>query len=241
MEPRLPALPTPDLRRKFYGESTTDDIIRKLLLTRDIARRNSEVASEQAETQFNKSAQPHAFLPDQLVLLDEHSFLAKNQKLAPKWSGPHKILQLKGDCNVEILLRHNNKKLITHVNRLKPYFVQSPSAVSSPDFFPAQKDATPPPVAQQKKSQLENFYPYQDEILEEVIHTDPSPSTRATPSLPRRRTISSSSSVHGDQEVTRSDPSPSHQLTYADVANRPRQRLSSSSSRSSIPPDNVAS
>jgi hypothetical protein len=184
MEPRLPALPTPDLRRKFYGESTTDDLIRKLLLTRDIARRNSEVASEQAEKQFNKSAQPHAFLPEQLMLLDEHSFLAKNQKLAPKWSGPHKILRLKGDCNVEILLRHNNKKLITHVNHLKPYFVQSPSTVSSPDFFPAQKDATPPPVAQQTKPQLENFYPYEDEILEEVIHSDPSPSTRATQNLP---------------------------------------------------------
>jgi hypothetical protein len=114
------------------------------------------------------------------VLLDEHSFLAKNQKLAPKWSGPHKILRLKGDCNVEMLLQHNNKKLITHLNRLKPYFVQSPSAVSSPDFFPAQKDATPPPVTQRNNAQTENFSPYDDEILEEVIHTDPSPPTRIT-------------------------------------------------------------
>ncbi len=78
MEPRLPTLPTPDLRQKFYGESTTDDLIQKLLLTRDIARRNSEVASEETERQFNKKAEPHAFLPDQLVLLDEHSFLTKN-------------------------------------------------------------------------------------------------------------------------------------------------------------------
>jgi hypothetical protein len=80
MEPRLPALPAPNLRQKFYGVSTTDDLIRKLLLTRDIARRNSEVASDKAEKQFNKKAKPHSFLPDQLVLLDEHSFLAKNQK-----------------------------------------------------------------------------------------------------------------------------------------------------------------
>jgi hypothetical protein len=230
MEPRLPALPTPDLRRKFYGESTTDDLIRKLLLTRDIARRNSEIASEETEKHFNKSAQPHSFLPDQLVLLDEHSFLAKNQKLAPKWSGPHKILRLKGDCNVEILLRHNNKKLITHVNRLKPYFVQSPSAVSSPDFFPAQKVATPPPVQKQNDVQLENFYPYDDEIFEEVTHTDPSPAVRAAPSLPRRRTASTSSSVYDYPEVNRPHPSPSPQLTYADVANRPRSRFSSSSS-----------
>jgi hypothetical protein len=130
MEPRLPTLPTPDLRQKFYGESTTDDLIRKLLLTRDIARRNSEVASEETKRQFNKKAEPHAFLPDQLVLLDEHSFLAKNQKLAQKWSGPHKILRLKGECNVELLLRHNNKKLIAHVNRLKPYFVPKNAATS---------------------------------------------------------------------------------------------------------------
>jgi hypothetical protein len=212
IEPRLPALPTPDLRRKFYGESTTDDLIRKLLLTRDIARRNSEVASEEAEKQFNKSAQPHAFLPDQLVLLDEHSFLAKNQKLAPKWSGPHKILRLKGDCNVEILLRRNNKKLITHVNRLKPYFVQSPSAVSSPDFFPAQKDATPPPVQQQNEAQGENVYTYEDEILEEVTRTDPSPPNRITGNL-RPQTSSSSSSINDNLEVNHSDPSPPNRST----------------------------
>ncbi len=233
-------MPTPDLRRNFYGESTTDDLICKLLLTRDIARRNSEVASDEAEKQFNKTAQPHGFLPDQLVLLDEHSFLAKNQKLAPKWSGPHKILRLKGDCNIELLLRHNNKKLITHVNRLKPYFVQSPAAVSSPDFFPAQKEATPPPVPQQKETEFENFFPYQDEILKEVIYTDPSPPTQNF----RHRTTSSSSSVYGDMEVTRTDPSPSHQLTYADVVTHPRQRLSSTSSassRSSLPSDGVAS
>ncbi len=104
MGPRLPALPAPDLQQKLYWESTTDDLIHKLLLTRDIARRNNEVASDEAERQFNKRAEPHSFLPDQLMLLDEHSFLAKNQKLAPKWSGPHKILRLKGDCNVELLL-----------------------------------------------------------------------------------------------------------------------------------------
>ncbi len=57
--------------------------------------------------------------------------------------------------------------------------------------------------------------------------------------------MSSLSSDYGDlPEVTRTDPSPSHQLTYADVVNRPRQRLSLSSSASthlSLPSDGVAS
>jgi hypothetical protein len=102
MVPQLPALPAPDLWRKFYVESTTYNLIQKRLITRDIARRNSEVAYEEPEKQFIKKAKPHAFLPDQLVLLDEHSFLAKNQKLAAKWSGPHKILRLKAECNVKL-------------------------------------------------------------------------------------------------------------------------------------------
>jgi hypothetical protein len=67
---------------------------------------------------------PITFPPQQLVLLDKHSFLGKNQKLAPKWSGPHKILHLKGDCNIKIQLKHNNQKTL-HANRFKPYFVAS--------------------------------------------------------------------------------------------------------------------
>ncbi len=158
---------------------------------------------------------------------------------------PYKILRLKGECNAELLLRHNNKKLITHMNRLKPFFVQSPAAVSSPDFFPAQKDATPP-VQTQKETELKNFFPYDDKIFEEVNSTDPSPPTQRflRQNSCRHPTPSSLSSVYDDMlEVTCTDPSPSHQLTYADVVHHPRQRLSSSSSSSiclSIPSDGVA-
>jgi hypothetical protein len=37
IEPRMPDFPGPELRRKFYGESSTDDLIRRLLLARDVA------------------------------------------------------------------------------------------------------------------------------------------------------------------------------------------------------------
>jgi hypothetical protein len=92
MEPRLPTLPLPDIRQKFYGESSTDDLIRKLLFARNVAHQNNKDAPDAARQQFDSTAAAHKFLPEQLVLLDEHSFLGKNQKLAPKWSGPHKIL-----------------------------------------------------------------------------------------------------------------------------------------------------
>jgi hypothetical protein len=48
--------------------------------------------------------------------LDEHSFLGKNQKLASKWTGPHKILSLKGEANVEIQLKHNGRNSVVHGN-----------------------------------------------------------------------------------------------------------------------------
>ncbi len=149
---------------------------------------------------------------------------------------------------MELLLRHNNKKLITHVNRLKPYFVQSPAAVSSPDFFSAQKDATPPPPVQtQRETEFKKIFPYEDKILEEVNSTDPSPPVQRFPRQTSHRQLaqSSLSSVYGDMpEVTYTDPSPSHQLTFADVVNCPRQRLSLSSLAStcfSLPSDVVAS
>jgi hypothetical protein len=154
---------------------------------------------------------------------------------------------LKGECNVELLLQHNNKKLITHVNQLKPYFVQKPAAVSSPDFFPPEKVATPPPTVEQQNNDKEDFiedkfFPYK----QEVIRTDPSNfrTTRATRQHPHHCTFSSSSSVYGDSpEVSVSDPSPAGQPTYAQVTTRPRKRLSSSSSMAlhhSLPSNSIA-
>ncbi len=144
IEPHLLALPTPDVRQKFYGESSTDDLIRKLLFARNVARQNNEDASEAARQQFDSTAAAHKFLPQQLVLLDEHSFLGKNQKLVPKWSGPHKILRLKGDCNVELQLKHNNRKTVVHANRLKPYFVASKNLAVCPDFIEGQQPQPQP-------------------------------------------------------------------------------------------------
>ena len=82
MEPRHPSLPTPDIRRKFYGKLSNDKLMLRLLTARDVARRNNEDATETSQTHVNKQASPHSFSLGQLVLLDEHSFLGKNAKLA---------------------------------------------------------------------------------------------------------------------------------------------------------------
>jgi hypothetical protein len=48
MELQLPNLPIPDLHCKFYGESTSDDIIFKLIAAHGIARCNTEDTSDDA-------------------------------------------------------------------------------------------------------------------------------------------------------------------------------------------------
>jgi hypothetical protein len=153
-----------------------------------------------ARTQYDLKAAPHTFLPQQLVLLDEHSFLHKNQKLAPKWSGPHKIIRLKGDANIEIQLRHNNRKTVVHTNRLKPYFVAFPNTAFHPDNLPnsqpsaaqsSPNNVNPPPHYDYNHSQhalLPNF----------LVVTDTAPSPAVNQPLqqisPRRRARNSSTS-----------------------------------------------
>ncbi len=172
MEPRLPSLPTPHLRRKFYGESTSDDIIQKLLIARNVAHQNNEDSNDQARLQFDAKAAPHKFLPNQLVLLDEHSFLGKNQKLAPKWSGPHKI---------EIQLKHNNSKTFVYANCLKPYFVTTKNSATFPDVTTEKvtaPDPSPQPIDDQNFPDPENFSPPEPLLFPtyaEVTATHPSP------------------------------------------------------------------
>ena len=65
-------------------------------------------------------------------------------------------------------------------------------------------------MQQQNEAQGENVYPYEDEILEEVTRTDPSPPNRITGNL---RPQTSSSSINDNLEVNRSDPSPPNRST----------------------------
>ena len=104
-----------------YNYDTANDLMSRLQLARRIASQNMQQAMDKAKEYYDKKVKTYIFEPNQQVLLDEHYFLNKNQKLANKYSGPHIITKLKGDCNVELLL-DNGKYAIVHVNRLKPYF-----------------------------------------------------------------------------------------------------------------------
>jgi len=128
IEPRLPSFPNPDLRERFYGESSAAEMFQRLQVARQTAVQSNLESTGKSSDYFNKSAKPHSFAINQMVLLEEYNFLGKNQKLSPKFSGPHIILSLKGTHNAEILM-NNKRKVIVNVQRLKPYY-SPPSPVS---------------------------------------------------------------------------------------------------------------
>ena len=141
-EPRHPLFPSTDLQRKFYGEQDVDDFQRRLLVARQTAAANNEASRNLYEHQYNKQVKPTSFHIGQKVLLGDTTALHKNRKLSPKFSGPHIISRLIHDTNAEIIMAHNNRRVVVHLNRLKPYFYSLPSAP-----IPSQEDdSTPVPV-----------------------------------------------------------------------------------------------
>jgi hypothetical protein len=120
IEPRHPNFNETDIRRKFYGDYNPELMLQRLLKTRDIARHANDISTTHSHAFYNKSASQHKYKINDLVLLNDNSFLHKNAKLAPKYTGPHRIVELKNNSNV-VILTINNKKMLVHVDRLKPY------------------------------------------------------------------------------------------------------------------------
>jgi len=58
VEPRLPNFPEPELRRKFYGESDSDEMKLRLLLARKVALENNMEVTEKAEEYTNSRMKP---------------------------------------------------------------------------------------------------------------------------------------------------------------------------------------
>jgi hypothetical protein len=122
VKPNMPSFPAANVRRKFYSEAKEDEIHQFLLYARDIARRNIEDSNDESKEDHDMKVTVDNFQEGQLVLLNEHSFLHKNLKLAAKWSGPHRITEIKSHANKELKLK-NDKTLHVHAHQLKPYFV----------------------------------------------------------------------------------------------------------------------
>ena len=144
-KPRAPHFPSPDISRVFYGESTIDEMWLRLQQARKVAIANNEQVRDDYEQNFNQKVAPVNYTVGQQVFLDEHNFLNKNRKLAPKFSGPHVIEKLLHGTNAQIKLK-NGRSTIVHLNRLKPF-------LSSDDQIVERKEDE----KERENNQLVNF------------------------------------------------------------------------------------
>ncbi len=127
VHPRIPQ----EIVRPQYGSDLPTEIMQRLQVARNVARSFMNKAALEYKEQHDRHAKQREFVVNQEVLLDEHSFLNKNQKLCPKFSGPHIITRLKGPFDVELLL-NTGRRVIVHVNRIKPFKAGAPPLAGVP-------------------------------------------------------------------------------------------------------------
>ena len=102
------------------GFKTPEELWDRLYDARQRAIISNQGATAQAQEYHDSKAEPHHYHRDQLVLLQHPNYINRNAKTAPRYTGSHRIEQLKGDTDVSLKLA-SGRKLTAHVDRLKPY------------------------------------------------------------------------------------------------------------------------
>ena len=153
-EARIPSFPTPDVQR-HYGESSPAEWYQRLQQARHLATQHSFVSTERNEKDYNKEAQSAKYVEGQLVWLHEENFLNRNRKLAPKWSGPYKVVKVFQFGVVDIL--YKNKIYRVNVARLKPFIQQEQQPQQQPQMQLEQQQQQQQTQQQQQQQQQQRF------------------------------------------------------------------------------------
>jgi hypothetical protein len=144
MEARQPLFDAAGVRLQMDGPMSPKELWERLQDAREKARMDNQDATADAREYHDRRAEPHHYVRDQLVLLQDPYFINRNAKIAPRWTGPHRIEELKGDTDVRLKMS-SGRKMVTHVNRLKPYHVRDEEeALDEPDGHEAERPPTPP-------------------------------------------------------------------------------------------------
>ncbi len=118
MEARLPSFFAPNFQRLHWADG---DLLDCLHAARQLAVQHNLEATEVQTNYFDKTATHHEYQVGQFILMEDFNFLNKNRILAPRFSGPFRILRVKGSHNLQLLLT-NGHKIVIKVARVKPYF-----------------------------------------------------------------------------------------------------------------------
>ena len=74
MEARQPGFEAADIRNKFEGPLSPEQLVQCLHQAPEVANLNNVLATFKAQTDYDKKAEPHNFIRDQLVLLEDSYF-----------------------------------------------------------------------------------------------------------------------------------------------------------------------
>lgn len=126
-------------------------VLNKLCYAFDTAATNIAAAASQQKHYYDRQVKHVAYEPGDLVWVDLPSL--SRQKLAPRWTGPFKVLKrLDFDADIgvdyEVLDQFDPraKPKVIHYNRLKPYRSPMPTKLPVPDLAPGLTHTGPPPL-----------------------------------------------------------------------------------------------
>lgn len=121
---RDPVLPIDDIVRpqtiKYdVDQNYVSELIARLNKTFVTVRENLAKARERYTHQYNKKTKISSFeLGDLVYLYDPSVKKGLSKKLARPWSGPYRVIEIKGPVTYKI--RKLNTRKVVHINRLKP-------------------------------------------------------------------------------------------------------------------------
>ena len=136
VKPRLPSFPNPDIERVHYGEDFASERLNILRKARLLAHQHAQRTGQMTKDNFDKNTKAHSLKIGDSVLIKEMNFQGKNAKLAPKWIGPAKIIDV-NETNARIKTAKGKEKVI-NVERLKLF--------NSSDTSTDQNDASHPDI-----------------------------------------------------------------------------------------------
>jgi hypothetical protein len=114
IEAQLPSFFALDFHCLHDPQVADNNLLHMLHHARDIAVGANLLATDMQKEYFDKTAMHHEFHEGQFVLLNEFNCLNENKKLAPKYSGPFKIICVQGPHNVELFI-NNGHKIVVNV------------------------------------------------------------------------------------------------------------------------------
>lgn len=109
--------------RYDVDENYVSELMARLKRVYSQVHENTERAKVKRNIQYNKKTRERNFVLGDLVYLkDLSSTIGVSKKLAKRWKGPYRVIEITGPVNYRIRKVNSREEQVVHVNRLKKYY-----------------------------------------------------------------------------------------------------------------------